>query len=61
MRVGIFTENFMILHVVAATVVFLFGGPTAIASAKSLKKPLSLIGIVFGSHDSKSNRSLFSA
>ncbi len=48
MGVGIFTENFVIPHVVAATMAFLFGGLAAIVSAKSLKKPLSLIGIVLG-------------
>ncbi len=48
MGVSIFTSNFTIPHCAAASAAFFFSGLTAISSAKILKKPLSLIGIILG-------------
>ena len=46
--VGVFTSHFTIPHCAAASAAFFFSGLSAIASAKVLKKSLSLIGIVLG-------------
>jgi hypothetical membrane protein len=48
MGVGVFTSQFTIPHVAAASAAFFFGGLSAIASAKVVRKPLSLIGVVLG-------------
>lgn len=48
MGVGIFTEDFTYLHAPIAFVAFVFGGLFAIASAKIVKKPFSLISIILG-------------
>ncbi len=46
--VGVFNEDFAVPHEIASMMVFLFGGIAAIMSAKTLKRPLSLIGVVMG-------------
>ena len=48
MGVGVITKDFTVAHGVVSSVAFFFSGLSAIASAKALKKPLSLIGIVLG-------------
>ncbi len=48
MGVGVFTSQFTIPHVSAASAAFFFAGLSAIVSAKVVKRPLSLIGIVLG-------------
>ncbi len=48
MGVGVFTKDFTAAHGAVALMAFLFSGLSAIASAKVLKKPLSLISIVLG-------------
>ncbi len=48
MGVGIFTKDFTVAHGAVSSMAFLFSGLSAIASAKVLKKPLSLISIVLG-------------
>ena len=48
MGVGVFTSHFTIPHCAAASAAFFFSGLSAIVSAKVLKKPLSLIGIILG-------------
>ena len=48
MGVGIFTKDFTVAHGAVSSMAFLFAGLSAIASAKVLKKPLSLIGVVLG-------------
>jgi len=48
MGVGVFTKYFTVAHGALASMAFLFSGLSAIASAKVLKKPLSLISIVLG-------------
>ncbi len=48
MGVGIFTSHFPVAHCTAASTAFFFSGLSAMASAKVLKKPLSLIGIILG-------------
>lgn len=46
--VGIFTEDSPVPHAIASMITFLFGGIAAIMSARTLKRPLSLIGIIMG-------------
>ncbi len=48
MGVGVVTKDFTVAHGVVSSVAFFFSGLSAIASAKVLKKPLSLISIVLG-------------
>jgi len=48
MGVGVFTKDFTVAHGAVSSMAFLFSGLSAIASAKVLKKPFSLIGIVLG-------------
>jgi hypothetical membrane protein len=48
MGVGIFTKDFPVAHVAVSSMVFFFGGLSAIASARVLKKPFSLTGVVLG-------------
>jgi len=48
MGVGVFTEAFTLVHGAIASAAFFFAGLSAIASAKVLKKPLSLISIILG-------------
>jgi hypothetical membrane protein len=48
MGVGIFTKDFTLAHGAVSSMAFFFGGLSAIASFKVLKKPLSLISIVLG-------------
>jgi hypothetical membrane protein len=48
MGVGILTKDFTVAHGAVSSAAFFFSGLSAIASAKVLKKPLSLISIVLG-------------
>jgi len=48
MGVGIVTKNSTVAHGAVSSMAFFFGGLSAIASAKVLKKPLSLISIILG-------------
>lgn len=48
MGVGVFTKDFTLAHGAVSSMAFFFGGLSAIASFKVLKKPLSLISIVLG-------------
>ena len=48
MGVGVFTKNFTLAHAAVSSAAFFFGGLSAIASFKVLKKPLSLISVVLG-------------
>jgi len=48
MGVGIFTEDFTFVHGAIALVAFFFAGLSAVASAKVLKRPLSIISLVLG-------------
>jgi len=48
MGVGLFSENFGIIHTIASSVVFLFGGFAAIASFKLQKPPLSYLAVLLG-------------
>jgi hypothetical membrane protein len=48
MGVGIFTQDFLFVHSAVASTAFVFSGLSAIASARVLKKPFSLISIVLG-------------
>ncbi len=48
MGVGIFTQDFTIIHSIVASVAFLFSGLSAIISAKLLEKPLMLISEALG-------------
>jgi hypothetical membrane protein len=48
MGVGIVTKNFTLAHGAVSSAAFFFGGLSAIASFKVLKKPLSLISITLG-------------
>jgi hypothetical membrane protein len=48
MGVGVVTKDFTVAHGLVSSVAFFFSGLSAIASAKVLKKPLSLISIVLG-------------
>jgi hypothetical membrane protein len=48
MGVGIVTKAFTLGHGAVSSAAFFFGGLSAIASGKVLKKPLSLVGIILG-------------
>ena len=48
MGVGVITKDFTLAHGAVSSVAFFFSGLSAIASAKVLNKPLSLISIVLG-------------
>jgi hypothetical membrane protein len=48
MGVGIFNKDFTIAHGAVSSMAFLFAGLSAIASAKVLKSPFSLISILLG-------------
>ena len=48
MGVGIVTKNFTVAHGAVSSMAFFFGGLSAMASFKVLKKPLSLISIILG-------------
>jgi hypothetical membrane protein len=48
MGVGVFTKDFTLAHGAMSSMAFFFGGLSAIASFKVLKKPLSLISITLG-------------
>ena len=48
MGVGIFTKDYTLPHGAVSSAAFFFAGLSAIASAKVLKKPLSLISIILG-------------
>jgi hypothetical membrane protein len=48
MGVGIFNKEFTIAHGAVSSLAFLFAGLSAIASAKVLKSPFSLISILLG-------------
>jgi hypothetical membrane protein len=48
MGVGVFTEDFSVAHAAASSMAFLFGGLSAMASAKIMKKPFSLVSIALG-------------
>jgi hypothetical membrane protein len=48
MGVGVFTKDFTLAHGAVSSMAFFFGGLSAIASVKVLKKPLSLISIALG-------------
>jgi len=48
MGVGIFTKEFTVAHGGVSSMAFFFSGLSAIASAKVLKKPFSVISIILG-------------
>jgi len=48
MGIGVFTKDFTVVHGAVSSIAFLFSGLSAIASAKVLKKPFSLTGVVLG-------------
>jgi hypothetical membrane protein len=48
MAVGVFTKDFPITHGVVSSIAFFFSGLSAIASARVLKKPFSVVSIVLG-------------
>ncbi len=48
MGVGVFTKDFTVAHGAVSSMAFFFGGLSAVASFKVLKKPLSLISIALG-------------
>jgi len=48
MGVGIITKDYTVPHGAVSSVAFFFGGLSAIASAKVLKKPLSIISMALG-------------
>lgn len=48
MGVGVITKDFTVPHGAVSSITFLFSGLSAIASAKVLEKPFSLISIVLG-------------
>ena len=48
MGVGVFTKDFTVAHGAVSSMAFFFGGLSAIASFKVLKKPLSLVSIILG-------------
>ncbi len=45
---GIFTKDFPLPHAAAASAAFFFSGLSALATARTLKKPLSIMGIALG-------------
>lgn len=46
--VGLFTEDFNVLHVIFSLIIFLFGGLSAIFSYKLEKPPLSYLSVLLG-------------
>ncbi len=48
MGAGIFTKSLTVIHGAVSSMAFLFGGLSAIASFKVLKKPLSVISVILG-------------
>lgn len=48
MGVGVFTKNFTLGHGAVSSAAFFFGGLSAMASSRALKRPLSLVGLVLG-------------
>ena len=48
MGVGLFPENFGVIHSIASLITFLFGGLSAIMSYKLQKPPLSYISVLLG-------------
>jgi hypothetical membrane protein len=48
MGVGLFPENFEVIHFVASLITFLFGGLTTIMSYKLQKAPLSYFSVTLG-------------
>ena len=48
MGVGLFPENFGVIHGIASLITFLFGGFSAIMSYKLQKPPLSYISVLLG-------------
>jgi len=48
MGVGIVTKNFTLGHGAVSSMAFFFGGLSAVASSRLLKKRLSLVGIILG-------------
>lgn len=48
MGVGLFPEDFGILHTIASLITFLFGALSTIASYRFLKAPLSYLAIILG-------------
>ena len=48
MGVGLFPENFEIIHGIASLITFLFGGLSAIMSYKLQKPPLSYLSVLLG-------------
>lgn len=48
MGVGIVTKDFTLGHGLVSSMAFFFGGLSAIASSRLLKKPLSLVGVILG-------------
>jgi hypothetical membrane protein len=48
MGVGVFTEDFGIIHGVVSLIAFLFGGLSAITSFKLLRLPFSILAVILG-------------
>jgi len=48
MGAGVFTKDFTTIHGAVSSMAFAFGGLSAIASFKALKKPLSVISLMLG-------------
>jgi len=48
MGVGVFTQDFTVAHGAVASMAFFFSGLSALASAKVMNRPLSLIGTILG-------------
>ena len=48
MGVGVFTEDFGVLHTIFSVIVFTFAGISAIASYKFQRAPLSYVSVVLG-------------
>jgi hypothetical membrane protein len=48
MAVGVFTKYFPVIHGVVSSIAFFFSGLSAVASARVLKKPFSVISVILG-------------
>lgn len=48
MGAGVFTKDFTTIHGAVSSVAFMFGGLSAIASFKVLKRPFSVISVILG-------------
>jgi hypothetical membrane protein len=48
MSVGVFTKDFTLAHGAVSSGAFFFAGLSALAAAKVMKKPLSLVSIILG-------------